>query len=200
MYQVQFLWTHDHFILKHSLHNYLSWLILFFFFPYVKVPDHDTVLAAQPRVSAKLLHHPGKNQVLHTGTDLWYPWNASYPKPLALVPKTSEESWQTDLITFPIVVVLLAQLLFSFGFSSIHPHSPIFSPTKMRLYCSCASGCFQLSACSVANCPSFCDGKVFQISFKVHILTLPNVAWKPQLNWYGVGVGGMRWHGEFTIW
>lgn len=38
------------------------------------------------------------------------PWNDNYPRAPALLSKTSEGSWQSDLFTFPIVVMLLAQL------------------------------------------------------------------------------------------
>lgn len=203
MYWVRFLWTHDHFTLKPILHTYLSWSIFFFFLIILRYrimtqcwqhspeyrPNFSTILERIKYCTQVCLHVFG----IQADDN---PWNASYPKALALMHRTSGQSWQPNLITFPIVVVLLAQLLFSFEFSSIPPDSPICSPTKMRLYYSCTSGCFQLSTCSVAKCPSCCDRKVFRIAFWPCLMLLKSHSWIG-VEW---GEWGMRWHGEFTTW
>lgn len=61
-----------------------------------KLSDHDTVLAAQPRVPAQLLHYSGKNQVLHTGIVLFFKipvvtgWqNLDQPVKWSLLPQTT---------------------------------------------------------------------------------------------------------------
>lgn len=85
------------------------------------------------------------------------PVNANYPKTLALVPKASEGSWQTDIIT--LLVWWCCWL-----FCSIHPHSPIFYPDIMSIHCSCANGCFSSQLVQLQIVLHFAMGRYLDLS------------------------------------